>query len=526
LKPHLERVIAWIGLAAALVLFTWFATWTWDSVVDDSYISARYAAQFAAGNGMVYNAGEPPVEGVTNLSWTFLLAQGLRAGVPAMYLMPWMGYVFGALAIVLTFLLTVRLSERVTALSFVPAMVVALSPHFAVSATNGLESSMMVFAVLLAIWTHFTFEDGRRWIAGLAVGLLIWTRPEGIAVALGLVVHDVYQHRHNLKRALPYAGYVVGFQLLLSAWRWFTYGDVVPNTFHAKSSFPIWKTFSVNGPYLNPEKELLLTGVALLLLGSAFSGMRHRAWIMGALGAGLAFIPLPVNLWMPGIRLFLSALTVALILFWTQLSRGAAWRGVLLALGLIGAMSWFSYDQGNRIRRYDWRHTVVPNNGTQQIAEHFATYAPEGEVLATRDAGVFAYYVGIHHPMAELHQRALTKRHPNGDNANWKEYTPENPGMFASTIRRAPDTEMIYNYDKGAFKRMTEPYVYLGRVQQHYHRFYDVYVRADIELPPLPSKIIVNYNGPRPQNDATPEPPSATQVEDLGPPKIPKGPPR
>src|SRR5438105_2557104 len=40
-------------------------------IIDDAYISFRYAWNFAHGQGLVFNPGEH-VEGFTNLSWTLL----------------------------------------------------------------------------------------------------------------------------------------------------------------------------------------------------------------------------------------------------------------------------------------------------------------------------------------------------------------------------------------------------------------------------------------------------------------------
>jgi hypothetical protein len=40
---------------------------------DDAYISFRYAANFLAGKGLVYNAGEH-VEGYTNFLWVLIIA--------------------------------------------------------------------------------------------------------------------------------------------------------------------------------------------------------------------------------------------------------------------------------------------------------------------------------------------------------------------------------------------------------------------------------------------------------------------
>ena len=47
---------------------------------DDAFISLRYAQNLLDGHGLVYNPGER-VEGISNLSWTLLLAGALALGL-------------------------------------------------------------------------------------------------------------------------------------------------------------------------------------------------------------------------------------------------------------------------------------------------------------------------------------------------------------------------------------------------------------------------------------------------------------
>ncbi|MBK8822273.1 MAG: hypothetical protein IPN58_06585 [Anaerolineales bacterium] len=44
------------------------------TLVDDAMISMRYARNLAQGHGLVWNIGQPPVEGFTNLGWTLYMA--------------------------------------------------------------------------------------------------------------------------------------------------------------------------------------------------------------------------------------------------------------------------------------------------------------------------------------------------------------------------------------------------------------------------------------------------------------------
>ena len=44
------------------------------TLFDDAMISMRYARNLAAGHGLAWNAGQPPVEGYTNFLWTLWMA--------------------------------------------------------------------------------------------------------------------------------------------------------------------------------------------------------------------------------------------------------------------------------------------------------------------------------------------------------------------------------------------------------------------------------------------------------------------
>lgn len=531
--------LAWLLGVALLTAAAWSS---WDTVVDDAYISARYAEHLATGRGLVYVSGERAVEGFTNLAWTLLLAAGRLVGLPMSGLLTWLGWAFGALSVGLAMALSHQLGGTSEApelrpwrafdlRSAVPGLLLATSPHLAVATTNGLESSMFVAGALLAVLTHVragvvlaavrapeppleaaAMLRRARLHEGLALALLPWIRPEGVALAGLLVLHAAWRDRGGpsgwlgpLPSAAWWAGASVG---ALTTLRLLYYGMLVPNTYFAKSSFPITKTFEVNKGYLDPELELFAAVGACLLLAvllppmptpsTARRGELSGKLITAATALLAAFIPLTVNLWMPGLRLFLPAfaLTAALVGGALQaLPRvvGFAAGGALL-LGMMGAHA----TTGERIRNYDWRHSAEPGNGAQRAAEHLAAHLPDDAWVAVRDGGVFAYYVTPRARVAELHQRALTLPHPDGKDADVLGHTPINPEVFVGTVRRENRDALEYGNDKAVFRRFTRPYRYLGRVRQHYHRYYDVYVRADLGVPPLPEDLVVNKKGPPP----------------------------
>ncbi len=503
-----------VTVLAGAVALTVQAAWTWPSVVDDAYISARYAAQFAAGNGLVYNAGAEAVEGYSNPGWTILLGLLLALRVPALAAMTGLGWAFAVLAMPFAVALTRRVAGNDRPITALPALALGLSPHLAVTATNGIESTMMVTLVLASLWAHLALQD-RRWRVGWITGALAWTRPEAFGITVLLAAHDLWEHRRAPRRAVA-AWWGLGWTAALFAWRGLTYGALLPNTYAAKSSFPITDTFTVNDQYFAPEQGPMITLVVLCALAALlppWSGRKGLVWLTAFL---LGVIPLTVNLWMPGLRLFLPTAALAFVLIAAGAARLPRAPGALLGAALVALMAVSAVIDGQRARGYDGRHTVQPGNGAQIAAEHLAAHLPQGAVLATRDAGVLAFYVGTHVGVAELHQRALTQPHPEGKDHDVRANTPVNPEAFIATVQRPNVTDLAYGNDKRIFGRFTEPYVYLGRVEQHYHRYYDIYVRADLDVPELPPEVVMNRLGPTPPIEGKARAQPANALPDTG----------
>jgi hypothetical protein len=508
--PRAERQ-TWILVAAAIAWMVWSASATWDSVVDDAWISARYAAQVAAGNGVTFNATGAPVEGVTNLAWTFLLAALFAVGAPPHAAMVWLGVLFCAASIGLTTLITQALTGRRDAVTALPAWLLALLPHTAVVATNGLETTMMAAAVLLTVYLWLTAEGSRRWGAGAAAAALLWVRPEGLPVVALLLGADA-AIRRSPAALVPLAAPVALSQAVQTGWRVQRFGMWLPNTWAAKADFPLTDTFSQNAAYFTPEATVLGAALMMFVAAAAAPPWNLKKLTVVGIAGLLAFVPLTVNEWMPGLRLFHPAFAVTAALIGVTVASLRGRTASLAAAPVLVGAALLAWSSDERAQAYDARHTVQPHNGAEIAGRHLAAHLPKGAVLATRDAGVLAYFVGVDVDVAELHQRALTRHHPDGKDAAILSYTPRNPEVVATTVRTPDQTDLEYPNDRRVFERLSEPYVYLGRVNQHYRRHYDIYVRADLNVPPLPGTVVVSRAGPPPPTAAAePAPAEADQ---------------
>jgi len=81
-SDRIFRIAAWLLVGVALLGLVRRIAPHLGSYVEDAYISFRYAVHLADGHGLVWNIGGERVEGFTSPLHIWLLALGVRLGVP------------------------------------------------------------------------------------------------------------------------------------------------------------------------------------------------------------------------------------------------------------------------------------------------------------------------------------------------------------------------------------------------------------------------------------------------------------
>jgi len=185
---------------------------------EDAYITFRYAQNLAAGHGLVYNLGEK-VMGFTSPLWTVWCAVGSLLGDPVSW-----SRLTSVAADVVTLVCVGRLLERQAGRSaaWCFTFFFAAWPYFSAVAVSGMEISLML--ALLALAAATLERPGPA--AGVALGLLALTRPEGVVAALVLAPGARRAH------LLLGGAILLGGLLALTA----TFGSPLPQSVIAKSS--------------------------------------------------------------------------------------------------------------------------------------------------------------------------------------------------------------------------------------------------------------------------------------------------
>jgi arabinofuranosyltransferase len=223
-RPALRYWAPLLPLAAVLVVHSLY----FDFVSDDAYISFVYSRNLAEHGQLVFNLGER-VEGYTNFLWTVLLALGMKLGVGPDLASRVLGTVFGMATLPVAASLLARVRGRRSAWDWLPAGLLVLSSGYACWCSGGLETQLFTFTFVLGVERLWA---GRFVAAGAAFAACAMTRPEGVLLfGLAALHWTVVERRIEWRSAATFLALYVPY----FAWRYWYYGDLLPNTAYVKT---------------------------------------------------------------------------------------------------------------------------------------------------------------------------------------------------------------------------------------------------------------------------------------------------
>ncbi len=215
--------------------------------IDDSYITFRYARNLLAGEGFVYNPGQP-VQGTTTPLYTFMMAGIglLTGGTQANF--PLNALVLNALADAATCFLLIRLGRRAGAVwpGYAAALAWAVAPFSVTFAVGGLETSVYV---LLLTGLALAYAEQRRALTGLLGALAVLTRPDAVILVGPLILDRLVRAFRKTDEPLS-ARELLAFLVPTLSWAAFaalTFGSPIPHSVQAKA-----------GAYLLPPHDALI----------------------------------------------------------------------------------------------------------------------------------------------------------------------------------------------------------------------------------------------------------------------------
>ncbi|MDP8223703.1 MAG: hypothetical protein P9L99_10120 [Candidatus Lernaella stagnicola] len=236
----LALIIVFLGLAVVLLMAVRLGSF---SAIDDAFISFRYAENFAAGHGLVFNIGEK-VEGYSSTLFVLILSAfakvlgRVRLGALAVGVLSHAALV----ALLISFLARFSSERLRTPLSVAGIAFLMFHPSVFAYASSGMETTLAAALLLSAIYAATAAgekEGGRLQAAGCGVLLLAaaLTRPEMILLAAPFTLWLFFaKPDRRLARVMaPMLIVAIGYGAFL-LWRHAYFGQWQPNTYYAKTA--------------------------------------------------------------------------------------------------------------------------------------------------------------------------------------------------------------------------------------------------------------------------------------------------
>jgi len=240
----LGKFPTWLFVALGMIVAGLHAWYVYPWALDDSYISFRYAQNFANGHGIVYNYDER-VEGYTTFLWVFLLGVTHKIGVP----LEFAGRVYGILFTFATLLVVAnahRFTSSITRTeSHVAALILGTTGWFTAWAVCMMEVPLVAMLAATAMLLYLRCTERAKgpipWIvAGLVAALAGMARPELVLLFTVLFVDRAIAFFRAKDRTVFW--YTLGFFALglpYFIWRVWYYQSLLPNTFYAKVGYTV-----------------------------------------------------------------------------------------------------------------------------------------------------------------------------------------------------------------------------------------------------------------------------------------------
>jgi len=231
-------ILVFIFLIVAL-----FAAWFVDfntHPIEDAAMLMRYSQHFADGNGIVWNIGEPPVDGATDFLFMIAIGVFVKTGISLEFATRFLGFAAHFLTIGVVFLSLRKTFDAPRLIAFGTALFLLGGPGFFYVVGYFGTTVFALFASIswwLALDIIYHGENQRKAllfaIASLITGLI---RPEGVLLTGLMVLVILFLNGWKNARItfLTYTGVFLVFGGAYFLWRWQYFGYPLPNPFYKK----------------------------------------------------------------------------------------------------------------------------------------------------------------------------------------------------------------------------------------------------------------------------------------------------
>ena len=419
-------LVAWAVAGLGLSIFLVGLLDNINFTVDDVFIPLRYAENFAAGRGLVYNVGER-VEGFSDLAWTVVLGYFARAGFTqhtGAYDLLRVAKLLGAGCGLLTLLVLAWAALRARnsfdmprKSGFMSLAVLGAGGTYSMSlwSVAGLETPLAALLVTLAGLLFFLGlridvsqprgRPGFLVAAGALAGLLSVVRPEQIFIwILAVVAVSLTAPVRPRGPVLGSLGVAISIYLALVVWRLGYYGALLPNSVAAKMGGGLAAALiGLKYALAGVVSSVGLLGIGFLGLPALLRRGSHWQFLVWLCAAELLFVAVSGGDWMPGFRFLVPILPMlwfvamaCLVTFMQEWRTG--WHGYSAGL-VVAVLCLAAFSNG---RAYVRAQTTYPTGIKQiswdafptrvRVARELRSIVAPGDTLAIFEAGYFPYF--------------------------------------------------------------------------------------------------------------------------------------
>lgn len=382
----------------------------WPFTIDDMYISLRYARNWVAGDGLLWNINAPPVEGYSNFSFVVLAALSLIFKTNPVIVLKIAGIV--GLLFTCLFLYLISRLWFTPRLSLIPCIFLLSYKGQIIWAASGLETAVYEAMICGAVYFAFrgvgyNFYSQVRGnanktaliVAGLFLVLAGLTRPEAPVFMLLMLLFLLWDKPPQ--PSVQFRQGIVGFVLILLLlfgsyfyWRWHYYGYLFPNSVYCKGYSEFY--YSIDYNYLK-----LIWPFAILALIACIKvpDKRHYLlWVPSLIYLVLLARADPITAF--DNRFFLPAFALLLPLSLLGLAHiirkaDAYFELTLLMLSavlLVFFIPWMTLAQ----YRYFTQNPVQGEQLRVQVVQWLQTNAKPDADVVLGDAGFIPYFSTLH----------------------------------------------------------------------------------------------------------------------------------
>jgi hypothetical protein len=208
--------------------------------LEDAAMLMRYVKHFAEGHGIVWNIGEPPVDGATDFLFMITVGLLVKAGMPLILATRFVGFTAHIMTVGIVYLTLRKLFDTPVLISMGTGLFLIVGPGFYYVAACFGTTYFTLAACVSWLFALLIIQKGEKRLSAIlfAVTSLITglIRPEGVFLTGCMLLAIIFvKGWANLRYTISF---YFGVMLLVGGayflWRWDYFGYPLPNPYYKK----------------------------------------------------------------------------------------------------------------------------------------------------------------------------------------------------------------------------------------------------------------------------------------------------